>query len=50
MAASASKRAKEDDQRKKEKVQEEKEVDKRLKEKTAKKKELSKQLCQFFLC
>ena len=39
MAASASKRAKEDDRRKREKVQEEKEAAKRLKEETAKKKE-----------
>ena len=39
MAASASKRAKEDDQRKKEKTQEEKEVAKSLKEDMAKKKE-----------
>ena len=42
MAASASKRAKEDDRRKKEKVQEEKEVAKRLKEETEKKKEKDK--------
>ena len=39
MAASASKRAKEDDRRKKEKMQEEKEVAKSLQEETAKKKE-----------
>ena len=39
MAASTSKRTKEDDWRKKEKVQEEKEADKHLKEETAKKKE-----------
>ena len=38
MAASASKRAKEDNWRKKEKVQEEKEAAKRLKDETAKKK------------
>ena len=39
MAAHASKRAKEDNRQKKEKVQGEKEADKRLKEETAKKKE-----------
>ena len=42
MAASASKRAKEDYQQKKEKVQEEKEAAKRLKEGTEKKKEKEK--------
>ena len=39
MAASASKRAKEDDRRKKQKIKEEKEVAKSLKEEMAKKKE-----------
>ena len=39
MATSASKRSKEDDRRKKEKVQEEKEAAKRLKEETAEKKD-----------
>ena len=42
MAAHASKRAKDDDQRKKEKVQEENESAKRLKEETEKKKEKDK--------
>ena len=42
MAAHASKRAKDDDQRKKEKVQEENEAAKRLKEETEKKKEKDK--------
>ena len=42
MAARASKRAKEDDRCKKEKVQEEKEAAKRLKEETEKKKEKDK--------
>ena len=42
MAAHASKRAKEDDQQKKEKVQEEKEASKRLKEDTEKKKKKDK--------
>ena len=42
MAAGASKRAKYDDQRKQEKLQEEKEAAKRLKEQTEKKKEKDK--------
>ena len=42
MAASVSKRAKEDDRHKKEKLQEEMEAAKRLKEETAKKKEKDK--------
>ena len=50
MAASASKRAKEDGRRKKDKVQEKKEASKRLKEETAKKKEKDKLVVGGQLC